>query len=98
MVGLLFQAITNKQMVSFSYRGLTRYVKPQSIFCTSESTILNGLEYGSPMERKYNIGEMVGLAIVEDPDDPKVGQFTPWVEDIKDELSVEEKLMKSAAH
>ena len=99
MVGLLFQAITNKQMVCFMYKGMRRYVTPIQVEATSQGARLLGREYGSVSERVYFVNQMIAPTIVEDPNIPEARRYTPWVfgDEGEEQLSDEEKLRKSAS-
>lgn len=99
MVGLLFQAISSKQMVCFLYRGMKRYVTPVRVEATSMGAVLFGVEHGSPAERRYNVMEMIGLAVVQDPSVPEERRFTPWVygEEGEEKLTPEEKIRKATS-
>ncbi len=96
MVGLLFQAVMRRQMVSFLYRGARRYVMPLRVEATGRGAVLCGREYASPSIRRYYVMEMIGLRLVEDPSDPSIRRFTPWVfEEEEKELTMEEKLRRA---
>ncbi|HOE10520.1 MAG TPA: hypothetical protein PLQ35_09965 [bacterium] len=96
MVGVLFQAVMRKQMVRFLYRGMWRHVTPVRMEATEKGAVLCGLEHASPITRRYNVGEMIGLSVVEDPNSPETKHYTPWVvgEEIDAKLTLEEKLRK----
>jgi len=100
MVGFLFQAVMRKQMVRFLYRGMYRHVTPVRIEATDNGAVLCGLEHGSPITRRYNVGEMIGLSVVDDPNTPEAKRHTPWVvgEEIDAKLTLEEKLRKHGFH
>ena len=92
MVGLLFQAITNKQMVCFLYRGMKRYVTPLRIESTANGVVLYGREGDDPLQRKYKGGEMIGVSLVADPTVPEARRHTPWMYgELEEELPPEEK-------
>jgi hypothetical protein len=98
VVGVLFQGITNKQMVCFLYRGIKRYVRPVRITATSRGAVLYGFEYGSVAQRIYNVMEIIGPAIVQDPNIPEARRYTPWIyEEMEAELTQEEKLRALAS-
>lgn len=95
MVGLLFQAITNKQMVRFLYKGMTRYVTPIYVEAGKDGAVLHGYEKASTEERVYKVTDMVALRVVDDPDAPETRRYTPYTFELKAKMSVEEKLQKA---
>ena len=97
MVGTLFQAITDKKMICFLYRGMTRYVTPTYVEATAKGSVLHGFEKASPVERAYNVIEMVALKPVESPDAPETRRFTPYVFELEEKLSLEQQLLKASS-
>ena len=99
MVGLLYQALTNKKMVCFFYRGAKRYVTPVRVQSFPRGAVLLGQEYAAASLRQYNVGEMIGLSILEESVPPEAYRLTPWPygDEGEEKLTEEEKLLRAAS-